>query len=272
MDFVVGEIYRRRDIHSVYDGQMQGGISTPRNFPVILLFTGDSGRQYGYEDKFQDDGTFSYTGEGRRGDMRMEKGNRAIRDHLSNGKTLHLFEQASRGLVSYLGEATYLGHHPEPRIDVEGKPRTAIVFELFVDGDGGSGKPLNSLGETTRDLDARLWSKSLDELRAMATQGLGHAVAVAERKRIVYERSKAVRIYVLRRANGICEGCGGPAPFKTSAGRPYLEPHHIRRLADRGPDHPEWMAALCPNCHRRVHHGEDGAIFNKIIARRVQVD
>ena len=83
MDFVVGEIYRRRDIHNAYGGQMQGGISTPRDFPMIFLFTGDSGPQYGYEDKFQDDGTFSYTGEGRRGPMRMEKGNRAIRDHLN---------------------------------------------------------------------------------------------------------------------------------------------------------------------------------------------
>jgi hypothetical protein len=39
---------------------------------------------------------------------------------------------------------------------------------------------------------------------------------------------------------------------------PNLEPHHIRRLADGGPDHPRWVAALCPTCHRRVHHGVDG--------------
>jgi 5-methylcytosine-specific restriction protein A len=269
MDFVVGEIYRRRDIHRVYGGQMQGGISTPRSFPMIFLFTGDSGRLYGYEDTFRDNGTFSYTGEGRSGPMKMEKGNRAIRDHLKQGKTLHLFVQASRGFVRYEGEATYLDDHLEPRIDVEGNLRSAIVFELFVES-GGSGKPINSAGESSRDPDARLWAKSLDELRAMATQNLGHAVTTTERKRIVYERSKAVRIYVLRRANGVCEGCGSPAPFKTTAGRPYLEPHHIRRVADMGPDHPGWMAALCPNCHRRVHHGEDGTRFNESLVKRVQ--
>lgn len=47
-------------------------------------------------------------------------------------------------------------------------------------------------------------------------------------------------------------------------------PHHIRRLADEGPDHPMWVAALCPNCHRRVHHGEDGTTFNEQIAQKVQ--
>ena len=270
MDFIVGEIYRRRDIHTVYGGQMQGGISTPRNFPMILLFTGDSGRQYGYEDKFHDDnGTFLYTGEGQRGPMKMDKGNRAILEHLDQGKTLHLFLQATRGFVRYAGKATYAGHHVESRIDLDGRLRDAIIFELFVDDDG-RGKPVSFSGKMAGEPDARFWSKSLDELRELATQNVGFVGAVAERQRIVYERSKAVRIYVLRRANGVCEGCGSPAPFKTPAGRPYLEPHHIRRVADMGPDHPEWMAALCPNCHRRVHHGDDGNHFNELLAKRVK--
>lgn len=44
------------------------------------------------------------------------------------------------------------------------------------------------------------------------------------------------------------------APFRTQDGQPYLEPHHIRRLSDGGPDDPRWVAGLCPNCHRRAHH------------------
>ncbi|MCH7921233.1 MAG: hypothetical protein IIC50_25095 [Planctomycetes bacterium] len=34
-------------------------------------------------------------------------------------------------------------------------------------------------------------------------------------------------------------------------------------LADGGPDHPRWVAAVCPNCHKRVHYGKDGADFNR---------
>ncbi len=49
--FEVGKEYHRRtDIHAAYGGQEQGGISTPRNFPSIFMFSGDSGEQFGYDD------------------------------------------------------------------------------------------------------------------------------------------------------------------------------------------------------------------------------
>jgi len=66
----------------------------------------------------------------------------------------------------------------------------------------------------------------------------------------------------LARANGNCEGCALPAPFFRSDGTPYLEPHHLRRVSDGGPDHPAHVIALCPNCHRRVHAGADGHTYN----------
>src|SRR5215208_5581705 len=58
------------------------------------------------------------------------------------------------------------------------------------------------------------------------------------------------------------EGCSTPAPFVRSDGTPYLEPHHLRRLSDGGPDHPAHVIALCPTCHRRVHAGADGDTYN----------
>jgi 5-methylcytosine-specific restriction protein A len=75
-----------------------------------------------------------------------------------------------------------------------------------------------------------------------------------------------VRNYVLLRAEGSCEGCSAVAPFHRKDGTPYLEPHHIRRLSDGGPDHPAYVIALCPNCHRRVHVGEDGGKYNAKLA------
>jgi 5-methylcytosine-specific restriction protein A len=76
-------------------------------------------------------------------------------------------------------------------------------------------------------------------------------------------------VYVLKRANGVCEACANPAPFFTAKKRPYLEPHHVGRLADGGPDHPRFVAAVCPNCHRRVHSGADGSAYNAKIAEFV---
>lgn len=72
----------------------------------------------------------------------------------------------------------------------------------------------------------------------------------------VFRRNPAVVINVLRRANGLCEGCGNAAPFsRRSDGTPYLEVHHTITLANGGEDTVENAVALCPNCHRCKHHG-----------------
>ncbi|MFL9916851.1 HNH endonuclease signature motif containing protein [Paraburkholderia sediminicola] len=70
-----------------------------------------------------------------------------------------------------------------------------------------------------------------------------------------FKRNPDVIAEVLLRANGTCGGCGQSAPFQRSDGRPYLEVHHRRRLADGGEDTVENAMALCPNCHRERHYG-----------------
>src|SRR5580765_5060327 len=89
MEFEIGKIYHRRnDIHAVFGGQQQGGISTPATAPFIFIFTGDTGKQYGYQDDWSTDNVFLYTGEGQIGDMEFRGGNKAIRDHAADGKDL----------------------------------------------------------------------------------------------------------------------------------------------------------------------------------------
>lgn len=78
-----------------------------------------------------------------------------------------------------------------------------------------------------------------------------------------------MRRYVMARANGACEACGDPAPFSRPDGTPYLEPHHTRRLSDGGPDHPRWVSAVCPNCHREVYHGTEGEEKNRTLQTRL---
>ena len=80
--FIVGRTYNRvKDLHLVYGGQRQGGMSTPSEHQLMFLFTGSSGETHGYRDEFRDDGTFWYTGEGQVGDMTFDRANRALRDH-----------------------------------------------------------------------------------------------------------------------------------------------------------------------------------------------
>ncbi len=76
-----------------------------------------------------------------------------------------------------------------------------------------------------------------------------------------YARNPLVKAWVLENANGICEGCGSPAPFNTGQGEPFLEVHHMKQLADGGADTISNAVALCPNCHRRCHLSGDKDVF-----------
>lgn len=267
--FVQGRRYRRRSLHANYGGQRQGGISTPRDYPIVLIFTGQTGQQYGYDDTWTDEGIFEYTGEGQRGDMRIAKGNSAILRHAENGKDLHLFEAAGRAFVRYIGQMVCTGFETRSAPDVDGHPREAIVFHLVPIEATGSPPASVSRNSTPADL-GLLWTMQMGELRTRATGEARSAVGRRQATRTTFERSEAIRVYVLRRADRFCEACGSRAPFTRVDGRPYLEPHHIRRLSDGGPDDPAWVAGVCPNCHRRAHHGEDGPEFNDGLAAKIQ--
>lgn len=163
----------------------------------------------------------------------------------------------------------HLGHHFATAPDREGNLRRAIVFGPGLGEEGQEGTPPDL---TEPDVGpSRLWSLALGDLRARCLSRTTRDTPPKERCALLQVRTEAIRIYALRRASGRCEGCGDDAPFKTKAGQPFLEVHHLRRKADGGPDHPRWVAALCPNCHRRVHHGADGAVFNGRLARAIAV-
>lgn len=72
-----------------------------------------------------------------------------------------------------------------------------------------------------------------------------------------FVRDAAVVAYVLKDARGHCECCEQPAPFTKPSGLPYLEVHHVKRLASGGSDKISNAVAVCPNCHRELHHGSN---------------
>lgn len=244
-----------------------GGISTPKGYPYVFLFTGASGAVFGYDDKFQDDGTFWYTGEGQVGDMTIKAGNKGIASHSETQKSLLLFENLSGGRVRFVGESRYLGHHIERRPDREGDERDAIVFELelLTAEDEEVEEPEVEMPTSTN---LRLWSRSLADLRKLALKHPSKSTGKANRRKIIYQRSEAVKVYVLRRAKGVCECCGADAPFKTKI-RDYLEAHHIDRVSDGGPDRPGHVGACCPNCHREIHFGVNGEAINEKLRAKV---
>jgi len=129
--FEDGKIYRRSDLHDQFGSQRQGGISTPKEYPLIMIFTSEKGEQYGYKDGFQTDGSYWYTGEGQIGDMQFVRGNRAILDSNKNNEIIYLFEYVETGMVRYVGEMSYVNHHEIKGPDLNGDLRRIIIFELI---------------------------------------------------------------------------------------------------------------------------------------------
>lgn len=246
----VGAVYQRAALHGRFGGNQTAGIVPSTTEPVILLFHTEEGAQQFYGDGTDANGVYWYSGMGAKGDMDWNYANRAVRDHAADGRDLFLFERVQRqgGYWKFSHVMHCAGWKELTRPDQNGKSRRAFIFGLV---------PVEA------DQEAQVVPASIESLRdlAMLTPIAGTTLTKLE-VREVYRRSVAVRAYVLVRASGNCEACGAPAPFLAIDGQPFLEAHHVDRLADNGPDRPDRVAAVCPNCHRRCHYGQDASDFN----------
>lgn len=261
--FAIGQIYdRQTEIHDLFGGNSRSGISPSGKAPAVFIFTGESGGQYGYTDSHNEDDVFSYTGEGQIGDMELTKGNLAILDHAKQGKALYVFEILGKGQgQKYIGEYTCANHEWRRGPDRHGDDRKIVIFNLLP---VGTGLDIDDLSGREDLSDASL---SLDDLRkrALAATEIRSEGDKSSARRNVYRRSRLIAKYVLKRSGGNCESCKNPAPFLKANGSPYLEPHHVNRLSDGGLDHPRYIGAICPACHREIHHGLNGKAKNEAL-------
>lgn len=81
-------------------------------------------------------------------------------------------------------------------------------------------------------------------------------------------RSEYIRAYAKIRAQGHCELCEKKAPFNDYLGNPFLEIHHIIYLSKGGSDSIDNVAAICPNCHRKLHNLNLKSDVEKLLYKR----
>lgn len=195
-----------------------------------------------------------YTGMGLKGDQSLEfMQNKTLAQSDENGVDIHFFEVFDEKVYTYQGQVE-LSSSPfqEQQDDEDGNSRSVWVFPLKRKD---SSIPIVSKENLDRTLERKVRKSknlSLDELRKRADKSRtipGSRVATTT----VYQRDPNVVSYILKRADGICELCEKPAPFKKGNGDPYLEVHHIQQLSKGGEDTIENTVALCPNCHRKMH-------------------
>jgi 5-methylcytosine-specific restriction protein A len=255
LDFEVGQRYVRKDLHDVCGGNHQPGISPVRDLSAIFLFASTAESEYGYKDEWLPNDHFLLTGVGRDGDQAWNGLNKSLATHEEDDRRVFLFEKVPNTdptVVTYVGEFEYVNHREDTLPDRTGELRRAYRFELRPVS-GGTIVATSDMAEAT-----------LDELYDLAKRASpeGARKSTDTTRAESYTRSNVVKRFALREADGLCQGCEKSAPFRDEDGDPYLEVHHLHRVSDRGPDDPDNVIALCPNCHARVHYGSDGDEFN----------
>ncbi len=104
-------------------------------------------------------------------------------------------------------------------------------------------------------------SQSLKDDDESINERLANAPKFPEKVQTIsydYRRNADVVAAVLKRANGKCELCKLEAPFlKALDNSPYLEVHHWILLSEGGEDTVDNAGALCPNCHKEAHFGQN---------------
>lgn len=169
-----GQTYVRKRIHDSIGGQEQGGISTPRSVPAVLLFRTQHVVDSGYQDDgWQADGFYHYTGEGQFADMQMTRGNRAVRDHMKTGRALMLFEGVGSrpGLYRFEGFMNCVDYY-ERYTDALGNQRRVFVFRLIPVDNCIVPEQIGQNGDATTFLDMRR------DVVKLIEQGFDKAVSI----------------------------------------------------------------------------------------------
>ncbi|MDB4619120.1 HNH endonuclease [bacterium] len=217
---------------------------------VIVTSGGNKSKSLGYDDRRNPDGSWLYYGQ----KNVASYGNGILKDMQSSvlffaTREATAKEAKERGDrtkryryegVFMVADFEYLNKNNEQR----------IRFQLVPAGTGGSQIMVHNI------LDLAVGNLPFLRAKLLGYRASGKK-STRSSKSEYFKRSKEVKQYALLRAKGKCESCSKPGPFFTKDREPFLEVHHIHRLADDGPDSIENVAALCPNCHREAHFGVD---------------
>lgn len=246
-----GDIIKNEELVEIFKCSTQGGMRRSHKTNTLVLVSNHiksiySDRWYGKE--------LHYTGMGSTGNQTLGAQNKTLYESNVNGVEVHLFEVFELRKYTYQGVVVYNEKaYQEKQTDVDGKQRKVWMFPLKLKDN----KPIRvndtiikKLQETKHKSFRKLSKKQIKRL-AESKKKKEQSYRLTETKSI--DRDEYIKLYALERAEGKCQLCDKPAPFLKKDGAPYLEVHHIDYLANNGSDTIENVAALCPNCHRKMH-------------------
>tara|TARA_R110002153_G_scaffold169494_2_gene322349 strand:- start:605 stop:1423 length:819 start_codon:yes stop_codon:yes gene_type:complete len=246
-----GDVINNDVLTKIFKCSTQGGMRRSHKTNTLVLVSNHvksiySDRWFGKE--------LHYTGMGSVGDQTLGAQNKTLYESNFNGVEVHLFEVFELKKYTYQGIVIYNEKgFQEKQTDVDGNERKVWMFPLELK----DGKPISvndevikKLQETKQKSLRKLSRKQIKKL-AESKKEKSRSYRLTETKFI--ERDGYIKLYALERAKGRCQLCEKAAPFLKKDGNPYLEVHHIDYLANNGSDTVDNVAALCPNCHRKMH-------------------
>lgn len=130
----VGNTYTNKEVAEMFKVSSQGGMRRSRKTNSLVLISKHSMdmERNPYEDAWQDDDLFHYTGMGLKGDQDLKyMQNRTLNESETNGVSVYLFESYKANEYIFRGEV-YLASEPYQvsELDSEGQMRKVYKFPL----------------------------------------------------------------------------------------------------------------------------------------------
>ena len=125
----VGSYHLRAEIHQRFGGNPRAGICPTPSGAVLIFSDPASGKPFGYDaHDYLKNGVYHYTGEGRVGDQKLVRGNRAI----VKGSPLLLFSRLDKKTWIFVGEVALAepGYEISAAKDQLGNLRQVLVFRF----------------------------------------------------------------------------------------------------------------------------------------------
>lgn len=284
--FIIHQDYDRADLlNFVGSKQAQSGIIWGKKEPgcVIVTSGGKGGESVGYEDVINPDGTILYIGQGAKGNQDsglyanslLYNKERSVLFFSTTEPTSKQVKARGNRRKRYKFEGIYEVVECNVFMPAFG-PRIndQLLSFLLIPAKNIFNIPSTQL---TKEEEVEVKETSLKELRKKIAINNDVPNKGFSNIHEYFIRSVALIKYARKRAEGYCELCKDPAPFIDTNDLPFLEVHHISRLSDDGPDHPNNVAAICPNCHREAHYGKNkdeikDALYRIIIAKEDEYD
>ncbi|WP_345699882.1 HNH endonuclease signature motif containing protein [Kitasatospora terrestris] len=279
----------RKAIASWFGGQDVAGIVQLRD-GVLSCFSKDDGP---YRDgRIEGTNWISYIGNGRDGDQKLTLGNKLLSTYQKSQRAFRFWHKPVNGPFNFESWAVVVQQRLQWGHDQNGNRRKEYVWVLApvpsplrdhwppelieilesergVVHDDADFVPLDLMDQQLTEAQKYRSLCSAARRTAERREGQGSSTLTTVERQL---RSAAARQAVILRSQGACENpdCRGHWSERTATGAPILEVDHVNGLARTGQDEPEFMIALCPNCHALKTRGANQHALTQTLRTRAK--